>query len=69
MKRIYKVNAINENNEVIYTNEAKNKKQVKNIINAFNHTVKYTVTKNDKLVKKLCSKSALEIINNNTFNF
>lgn len=66
MKRIYKVNAINTNNEVLFTNECKNKKEVKNVINAFNGTVIHTVLKNDKVVKKMSSKTALEIIAEST---
>lgn len=66
MKRIYKVNAINNNNEVLFTNECKNKKEVKNVINAFNGTVIYTVLKNDKIVKKMSSRTALEIIATST---
>ena len=66
MKRIYKVNAINTNNEVLFTNECKNKKEVKNVINAFNGTVIYTVLKNDKIVSKMSSKTALEIIAEST---
>ena len=66
MKRIYKVNAINTNNEVLFTNECKNKKEVKNVINAFNGTVIYIVLKNDKIVKKMSSRTALEIIATST---
>lgn len=64
MKRNYKVNAINENNEVLFTNECKNVKEVKNVIANFGGRYIYTVTKKDKLVKKLSSKKAMEVINN-----
>jgi hypothetical protein len=64
MKRNYKVNAINENNEVLFTNECKNVKEVKNVIASLNGRYLYTVTKKDKLVKRLSSKKAMEIINN-----
>lgn len=68
MKRIYKVNIINRvTAESEYSLEAKNKTEVKNIIAMLNKP--YTVTKRDKLVKKLSSKSALEIINNSLFTF
>ncbi len=64
MKRNFKVNVINENNEVLFTNECKNIKEVKNVIASFGGRYIYTVTKKDKLVKKLTSKNAMEIINN-----
>ena len=64
MKRNFKVNVIDSNNEVLFTNECKNKKEVKNVIEAFNGRYIYTVTKKDKLVKKLRSTKAMEIINN-----
>lgn len=67
MKRIFKVNVINENNEVLFVNECKNVKEVKNIIASLNSRYLYTVTKKDKLVKKLTSKNALDVINNNLF--
>ena len=64
MKRNFKVNVINNNNEVLFTNECKNVKEVKNVIASFGGRYIYTVTKKDKLVKKLSSKKAMEIINN-----
>ena len=64
MKRNFKVNVINENNEVLFTNECKNIKEVKNVIASFGGRYIYTVTKKDKLVKKLTSKNAMEIVNN-----
>lgn len=64
MTRKYTVNAINHENEIIFSLEAKNKKEVKNIIKAFNGTKIYTVVKNNKLVKRMSSKKALEIIKN-----
>ena len=67
MKRNFKVNAINCNNEVLFTNECKNKKELKNVIEAFNGRYIYTVTKKDKLVKRLSHKKAVEIINNCNF--
>ena len=67
MKRIFKVNVINNNNEVEFTNECKNVKEVKNVIASFGGKYIYTVTKKDKLVKKLTHKQALKIINNYTF--
>ena len=70
MKRIYKVNIINRATaEINYSLEAKNIREVKNILTEINHTKPYTVTKRDKLIKKLSSKSALEIINNSLFTF
>ena len=67
MKRNYQVNAINENNEVLFTNECKNVKEVKNIVASLNSRYIYTVTKKGKLVKKLSSKKAMQVINNNLF--
>lgn len=67
MKRNFKVNVINNNNEVLFTNECKNVKEVKNVIASFGGRYIYTVTKKDKLVKKLSHNKALEIINNYTF--
>ena len=64
MKRNFKVNVINNNNEVLFTNECKNVKEVKNVIDSFGGRYIYTVTKKDKLVKRLSSKKAIEIINN-----
>ena len=64
MTRKYIVNSINDNNEIKFSLEAKNKKEVKNIIKAFNGTQIYTVIKNNKLVKRMSSKKALEIIKN-----
>ena len=64
MTRKYIVNAINYDNEIKFSLEAKNKKEVKNIIKAFNGTQIYTVVKNSKLVKRMSSKKALEIIKN-----
>ena len=64
MKRNFKVNAINENNEVLFTNECKNIKEVKSVIASLNGRYLYTVTKKDKLVKKLSSKKAMEVVNN-----
>lgn len=64
MKRNFKVNAINNNNEVLFTNECKNIKEVKNVIASFGGRYIYTVTKKDKLVKRLSNKKAIEIINN-----
>ena len=70
MKRIYKVNIINKDTaEINYSLEAKNIKEVKNIINELYNICHYTVTKRDKLVKKLSSKPALEVINNSLFTF
>ena len=66
MKRIYKVNIINHNNEIKETLEAKNIKEVKNIIKALYNISLYTVTKNDKLIKRLSSKAALKIITEQT---
>lgn len=62
----YSVNVINHDNEIIYTLKAKNKREVKNIINTYNFPSLYTVVKNDKLIKRLTSKSALKVINNST---
>ena len=67
MTRNFKVNVINDNNEVLFTNECKNKKEVKNVIEAFGGRYIYTVTKKDKLVKRLSSAKAIEIINNYNF--
>ena len=64
MKRNFKINVINNNNEVLFTNECKNVKEVKNVIESFGGRYIYTVTKKDKLVKRLSSKKAIEIINN-----
>ena len=64
MTRKYIVNAINYDNEIKFSLEAKNKREVKNIIKAFNGTQIYTVVKNNKLVKRMSSKKALEIIKN-----
>ena len=64
MKRNFKVNIINNNNEILFTNECKNTKEVKNVITSFGGRYIYTVTKKDKLVKKLSSKKAMEVINN-----
>jgi hypothetical protein len=64
MTRKYTVNAINYDNEIKFSLEAKNKREVKNIIKAFNGTQIYTVVKNNKLVKRMSSKKALEIIKN-----
>ena len=65
MKRIFAVVVINENNEELFTNECKNTKEVKNVIRELNNRYIYKVVKNNKLVKKLTSKRALEVINNN----
>jgi hypothetical protein len=67
MKRVFAVVVINENNEELFTNECKNTKEVKNVIRALNNRYIYKVVKNNKLVKKLTSKRALEVINNNLF--
>ena len=67
MKRIFAVVVINENNEELFTNECKNTKEVKNVIRELNNRYIYKVVKNNKLVKKLTSKRALEVINNNLF--
>lgn len=64
MTRKYTVNAINYDNEIKFSLEAKNKREVKNIIKAFNGTQIYTVVKNNKLIKRMSSKKALEIIKN-----
>lgn len=64
MTRKYTVNAINYDNEIKFSLEAKNKREVKNIIKSFNGTQIYTVVKNNKLVKRMSSKKALEIIKN-----
>lgn len=64
MIRKYTVNAINYDNEIKFSLEAKNKREVKNIIKAFNGTQIYTVVKRNKLVKRMSSKKALEIIKN-----
>ena len=64
MTRKYTVNAINYDNEIKFSLEAKNKREVKNIIKSFNGTQIYTVVKNNKLVKRISSKKALEIIKN-----
>ena len=70
MKRIYKVNIINRDTaEINYSLEAKNIREVKNILIEINHAKPYTVTKRNKLIKKLSSKSALEAINNSLFTF
>ena len=67
MTRNFKVNVINDNNEVLFTNECKNKKEVKNVIEAVGGRYIYTLTKKDKLVKRLSSAKAIEIINNYNF--
>jgi hypothetical protein len=64
MKRRYTVNAINSELEILFSNEAKNIKEVKNIIAELNGRYSFTVVKNNKLVKRLSSKSALEILKN-----
>ena len=69
MKKIYSVNVINENNDVLFTNKCKSKKEVKNIIKSFGSRYVYTVTKNDKLVKSLTHKKAFKIISNSVFQF
>lgn len=70
MKRIYKVNVINRDTaEINYSLEAKNIREVKNIINELYNIKHYTVTKKDRLVKRLSSKCALDVINNSLFTF
>jgi hypothetical protein len=64
MKRRYTVNAINSELEILFSNEAKTIKEVKNIIAELNGRYSFTVVKNNKLVKRLSSKSALEILKN-----
>lgn len=60
----YIISVINNDNEIKFSNECKSKKEVKNIIKFFGGKYHYKTTKNNKLVKSLTSKSALNIINN-----
>lgn len=69
MKRIYTVTVINKDLEAINTYECATKKEVKNLVNAYNFPSAYTVAKNDKLVKRLSSKKGLEILANNEKDF
>ena len=64
MTRKYIINSISYDNEIKFSLEAKNKREVKNIIKSFNGTQIYTVVKNNKLVKRMSSKKALKIIKN-----
>ena len=64
MKRIYLVETINKKNETMFTNYCKNVREVKNVIASFGGKYNYKTVKNGKLIKRLTSKSALEIIKN-----
>lgn len=64
MKRIYLVETINKENETMFTNYCKNVREVKNVIASFGGKYNYKTVKNGKLIKRLTSKSALEIIKN-----
>lgn len=64
MTRQYTVEVINHDNETRFSNECKNKREVKNVIKSFGGKYIYKTVKNGKLVKRLTSKSALTIINN-----
>ena len=62
--RKYIVEVINQDNETMFTNECKNTREVKNVIASFGGKYSYKTVKNNKLVKRLTSKSALKIIKN-----